>query len=150
MTINEQKTALCPDAAELNRYILSHAGQYPQPDGEMVRKIEKHIASCKYCTFRIAEAYRAVHGSGEARPREDIMAQFKKEYLWLTLAVIMFAGSFIFRAYFIQFLVGTVIFAMKWIIDNKNTRMLVMIYEAWKHGGKDEADKILGKFKNRF
>jgi hypothetical protein len=61
--------------------------------------------------------------------------------------VASFALSFVFPRYFLQFLVATILLGAKWIIDAKNTRMLVMIYEAWRKGGEKEASRILESMK---
>jgi hypothetical protein len=39
--------------------------------------------------------------------------------------------------------VATLLLGIKWIVDAKSTKMLVMIYEAWKHGGEKEASRVL-------
>jgi hypothetical protein len=43
----------------------------------------------------------------------------------------------------VQFLTATLLLGIKWVADAKSTKMLVMIYEAWKNGGEKEASRIL-------
>ncbi|MFA5255328.1 MAG: hypothetical protein WC419_01350, partial [Candidatus Omnitrophota bacterium] len=51
--------------------------------------------------------------------------------------------SFVFQRFFLQFLTATLLLGVKWITDAKSTKMLIMIYEAWKKGGEKEASRIL-------
>lgn len=78
----------------------------------------------------------------------------KKINIYLVLAVMSFILSFVFPQYFLQFLTATLLLGIKWVADSKSTKMLVMIYEAWKKGGEKEASRILKSFdsnsKNRF
>ena len=67
----------------------------------------------------------------------------KKINIYLILAIISFILSFVFQHYFVQFLTATLLLGIKWISDAKSTKMLVMIYEAWKKGGEKEASRIL-------
>jgi len=104
--------------------------------------IEEHIASCEECLNTIVSACESVGSAGikTTHKRGTIM---KKINIYLILCLISFALSFAFPRYFIQFLVATLLLGIKWIVDAKSTRMLVMIYEAWKHGGEKEASRIL-------
>ena len=67
-----------------------------------------------------------------------------KRLNWYFLAMaITFTLSFVLPRYFLQLLVATIIFGAKWIIDARNARILVMIYEAWRKGGEKGASRIL-------
>jgi len=138
------KTHNCISPADLNAYMT---GSLPAVKR---KETESHISSCPYCTYMVAEAYAAVRGT-RTSPRGGSNIMKTKIDIWLILTAIMFILSFFFPKYFIQFLVGTVLFGMKWITDNKNTKMLIMIYEAWKHGGEKELGRVMDKFdpKNR-
>ena len=123
--------------------------------GKAKEKVEEHIAGCDECLARIVSAYESVEllkKTGLSKKRKvDFM---KKVNLYLILAVIAFSLSFMIRGYFIQLLVATLLLGIKWIVDSKSTKMLIMIYEAWKKGGEKEASRILGtldpKSKDRF
>ena len=112
-------------------------------------RIEGHIASCDECLDKAVSAYEAV-GEFKKRRTGNIM---KKINIYLTLAIITFILSFIIQRYFLQFLAATLILGIKWVSDSKSTKMLIMIYEAWKRGGDKEAARILSsleaKPKNR-
>ena len=114
--------------------------------------IENHIGSCGECLTRAVSAYEAVKRfEKEKKGKIDIM---KKINIYLMLAIASFILSFAVPQYFIQFLAATLLLGIKWIVDSKSTKMLVMIYEAWKRGGEKEASHILetldSKSKNRF
>ena len=52
------------------------------------------------------------------------------DFAWLLAAVISFALSFIFRHFFYQFLVITILAGAKWIVDKKATKTQILIYKA--------------------
>lgn len=143
MTQETIKTKYCPEEHLLNAYLTDGL-----KDTER-ETVEKHIASCPYCIYRIAEAYEVL---GQRQPQkllEDFMNLIKKTNIWLVSCVFMFIMSFIFPRYFMQFLIGTLLCGTKWIVDSKNTKMLIMIYEAWKHGGGKEAERIIETLDSR-
>ncbi|HPM42671.1 MAG TPA: zf-HC2 domain-containing protein [Candidatus Omnitrophota bacterium] len=105
-------------------------------------RMENHIASCEDCLAKIISAHETVKNCNTSRNR-DKEKGFKKMNIYLAFAVISFIMSFAVPRYFIQFLVATLILGFKWITDSKSTKMLVMIYEAWKSGGEKEASRII-------
>ena len=106
-------------------------------------RLEDHIASCDKCLETIISAYESVKLFEKYRfnkkERGNIM---KKINFYLIFAIITFLLSFTMPRYFIQFLVATLLLGIKWIVDSKSTKMLIMIYEAWKKGGEKEASRI--------
>ena len=113
------------------------------------REVEAHISSCDDCLKRIVSAHESVAVFNENRkPKKGKKKSMNKISLCLVLAIITFSLSFITPRYFIQLLVATLILGIKWIADAKSTRMLVMIYEAWKKGGEKEASRILETLEN--
>ncbi len=149
----------CPDEHILNDYLTAALAESDR------EKIENHIADCPYCIYRIAEAYEVLNESrfnpstwlrvdGErSRTIKSIKEFFMnariKLNLWLVGCIIMFLLSFLVQRYFLQFLVGAILLGAKWIIDSKNTKMLIMIYDAWKRGGRKEAAHILESLDSR-
>lgn len=102
--------------------------------------IESHLSGCYRCldmlvAIRAGMDYRYDNKYG----RENM----KKDGLFLLLAVICFVLSFLFGRYFLQFLAATLILSMKWIVDTKTNRMLIMIYDAWKRSGEKGAGRLL-------
>ena len=106
-------------------------------------KLESHLVKCYYCLDNVVVIYEGINFYNRGRPK------LKKESIFLILAIISFIASFIFGRYFLQFLVATIIFGIKWIVDSKTSRMLIMIYDAWRKGGEREAGRILKKIERR-
>lgn len=114
------------------------SGSLPKRDCET---IEEHIAGCDECRIRTVSAYESVKLF--KNNQKGMVKKMKKINVYLVLATLAFTLSFIMPSYFIQLLVATLLFGIKWIVDSKSTKMLVMIYEAWKNGGEKEASRIL-------
>lgn len=131
------KTQKCPQEYVLNSYLIGTLY------GDERERAERHIANCPYCIYRIAEANDVLREGVMERVKGIIMNIKKYVNVWFLLCVTLFFLSFIFPHYFIQFLTGSILFGIKWIVDNKNTKMLIMIYEAWKQGGQEEANRII-------
>jgi hypothetical protein len=142
MTNTKTITTTHPTEVELADYLsktLSGA------DREVV---ENHIAGCNECLEKVVSAHESVKGFKKRK-----VNFMKKMNIYLILAVISFLLSFVVPTYFMQFLVATLLLGIKWIVDAKSTKMLIMIYEAWKKGGEKEASRIIStldsKPKNR-
>lgn len=120
------KTNTCPADNLLNAYInksISREGR---------ASIEAHIAKCPKCLFRIAETYEVLNEANIINTKGAFMKFKDNINIWLVISAMMFFLSFIFPRYFLQFLSAAIIAGLKWIIDSKTTRMLIMIHEAWK------------------
>ena len=114
------------------------------------RLVEAHIAACDECLNRLVSAHEAVEiFNKKDRSKKRRSSIMNKMNLYLILAVLSFTLSFITPRYFIQLLVATLLLGIKWIVDAKSTKMLVMIYEAWKNGGEKEASRILEAMDNK-
>ena len=132
MTDLKEKIKTHPKEAELADYLSNTLA------GEDRKRVEDHIACCNDCLDNAVSAYESVKTF--KKRKAGVM---KKINVYLILAVISFGLSFVFRDYFVQFLTATLLLGIKWISDAKSTKMLVMIYEAWKKGGEKEASRIL-------
>lgn len=133
----------CPAEDLLSNYLIGAL------DEAQHQEVERHLADCPYCIYRIAEAYEVLNESKIKLIKEFFMGARKNINLWLIGCVIMFLLSFLIQRYFIQFLVGAILLGIKWIVDNKNTKMLIMIYDAWKRGGQKEAGRIIESLDSR-
>ncbi len=132
---NRMKKETHPDDIVLADYL---SGILPQEGRDM---IEAHISDCCECASKVAGAYRVVN-----KLKKGKAIKLRNINVYLVLAIITFVLSFTLPRYFIQFLVATLIFGVKWVVDSKTQKMLVMIHEAWKNGDKDEEDKIMRRF----
>lgn len=113
-------------------------------------KLLDHVACCEDCLKAVVSAHESVNSFNEKNGNRKIKGPFmKKINIYLAGAVITFSLSFIMPRFFIQFLVATMLFGIKWIVDSKSTRMLIMIYEAWKNGGEKEASRIIEALDNK-
>lgn len=105
-----------------------------------------HIGSCAECLAKVASAHEAVSLFAGTSTKKGKELSMKHINFYLIGTIVTFILSFSFPKYFLQFLVATILLGMKWIIDSKSTKMLIMIHEAWKKGGEKETAKILRRF----
>jgi hypothetical protein len=113
------------------------------------KRVESHLARCDECLGKTVSAYDSVRIFRNKRFVKKVGGIMKRINIYLTLAIISFALSFVTSRYFLQLLVATLLLGAKWIVDSKSTKMLIMIYEAWKKGGEKEASRILERFDPR-
>jgi hypothetical protein len=110
-------------------------------------RVRSHISRCDECLAAAVSSYEASASggspSGNGGPAGRIKAIMKRLNIYLALAIISFILSFAVPRYFVQLLVATLLLGVKWVADSKSAKMLVMIYEAWKHGGEKEASRVL-------
>jgi len=116
--------------------------------GQLKEEIEAHLASCDECLGKAVIAYESVAEFRKKHPKRK-GGFMKKINLYLILAIVAFALSFMTPQYFLQLLVATLILGLKWVVDSKTTKMLVMIHEAWKSGGDKEAGRVIDTLKPR-
>ncbi|MDD5427982.1 MAG: zf-HC2 domain-containing protein [Candidatus Omnitrophica bacterium] len=108
------------------------------------RSVERHLSACAECLNKAVSAYRSVKQFKKRKAKTVGKINF-----YLLFAILAFALSFILPRHFIQLLVATLLLGAKWVADSKSTKMLVMIHEAWKNGGKDEASEVIKRFDSR-
>jgi len=127
-----------PDANQMAGYLDKTI-----PAGER-RKIESHLASCRECLRAMATAHEAVTKFRKDQKNSDRRKRIMKKIdPYLMLAVAFFLLSFATPRFFIQSLVATLIFGLKWVADSRSTKMLVMIYDAWKRDGGNGVSRVL-------
>ena len=102
--------------------------------------LEAHLATCYNCLDNVVSIHDFNRSFTNKRRWE-----LKKEIIFVIIAMICFISSFVISRFFLQFLAATIIFGMKWIVDSKTNRLLVMIYDAYKRGGEKEAGRIINK-----
>ena len=127
MTNTGLKTGAHPAEAELAGFL---AGKITKVDRE---RMEEHLGSCDQCLDRIAAAHGAVTEFNRTVPRKKIKdIVMKKANIYLLLTIISFCLSFIISRHFLQLLVATLLFGVKWVADTRSTKMLISIREAYK------------------
>ena len=110
----------CPSEQDLGLYLDRGL---PRADRE---KIEEHLAKCPLCLDLIVVAQEAVSSTSKKFNVKSFLSKQK----WLLVALVSFICSFIFSRYFLQFLVITLIFGIKWAIGPEGARNLVMIFRS--------------------
>ncbi len=112
------------------------------------QSIEEHVAGCNRCLEFLLVAYEAT-GRGSGGKAGKCPALLKKkikerlglkggqrtsrpEAKWLFGAVFLFGLSFVFKRYFLQFLVGAAILGFKWAMEGEGARRVVMIFKGMK------------------
>lgn len=141
----EKRTGRCPSDEDLADYVASAVR------GEKIEEgLHRHITECDCCFAKTASAISALtaldkkmdyQGSArvvqKAKSLPRIYPKAKSSYMkrnrYLFVAAAFFLLSFLYRAYFLQFLTAALIFGFKWVMDTGGSRALIMIYDAWQH-----------------
>jgi hypothetical protein len=137
----------CPEDEEIADYISGKIA----PDKK--ERLLMHIIKCQRCLDIGAISLKALSDNGDEEGSGPTMAMIKRvlsiahEYprkktrrlpgvlrsnRYLILAGGFFVLSFIIKRYFIQFLIASGIFGIKWVMDTGSSKALIMIYDAWK------------------
>ncbi len=101
-------------------------------------EIEEHIAYCNNCLDLLLVAYEAQKSPKKcpAVLRQKIKARLgiratkkRSELKWLVAALFLFALSFVFKKYFLQFLVAATVLGVKWVMEGEAARRAIMIFK---------------------
>ncbi|MBU1113050.1 MAG: hypothetical protein KKH93_04170 [Candidatus Omnitrophica bacterium] len=65
----------------------------------------------------------------------------------LIAAAIAFVFSFIFPKYFMQCLVVTLIFGIRWALNSEGGRTLIMVLDSWRHHSQEKDEEISHRLK---
>jgi hypothetical protein len=157
MSDMEKQIARHPTESELTEFMARSLTR------DRAAEVGDHLSRCDACLAAYVAAYESVMpkprptggarqdrtGRGVKRILRRLIDIVKRVNIYLALAVVSFIMSFIAPRYFIQLLAATLIFGMKWVIDSRSTRMLIMIHEAWKSGGGQEASRVIERLGKR-
>lgn len=150
----ERATSQCPSDNELAHYITCAISDEPPGEGLL-----RHITECDFCFKKTASAVSCLTGFDKemvpdrgragaiqrAKSIPSIYPKARKSYMkrnrYLFIAAIFFILSFLFKGYFLQFLVAASIFGLKWIMDTGGSKALIMIYDAWQHKKEQKGDE---------
>jgi hypothetical protein len=144
------QTESCPSKTELADYLSGAI------DPRKKQEISSHIISCERC-FDIAALSLKALGETDKDNKNTLNALIKKtasasrkksaqntkarvfvkRNFYLCVAGVFFVLSFVFKQYFLQFLVGFAVFGLKWIMDTGGTKALIMIYHTWRTRNRD-------------
>ena len=126
-----------PDANEIAGYLDKTI-----PENKR-RRIESHVSSCRECLNAMTAAHEAVAQFKKNEKNNRKNSIMKKINPYMVLTILFFLFSFITPRFFVQALVGTLVFGIKWVADSRSAKMLVMIYDAWKKDGDGGVSRIL-------
>lgn len=91
-------------------------------------KIEEHIAGCRHCLDLLLIAYDA----GKAKKKWPRIKKGHGALKWLLGSITSIAFSFVFRKFFLQFLITAVIVGFKWVMESEGARKTIMIFKGIK------------------
>ncbi len=157
-----ERTPDCLNEQVLTGYLQGKLG--PQQH----KAVDYHIAGCGFCLSQLDIAHQAQLASGqdgfEPAPGELInktkvslgisasRAEPKPKpglkRVFLALAIIFFALSFIIPKYFIQFLVATLILGLRWAFESEGGRSLIMVLDSRRHHSQDKDQETSNRLKN--
>jgi len=126
-----------------NEKILSSCLDEILPAAERAM-LERHIAGCNHCLDVLLVAYEA-----QDRPRRKCPAIIKQKVRkrlglkdrkvgpglkWFYGALVLFTFSFVFKRFFLQFLVGAAILGFKWAMEGEGAKRAIMIFRGMRKG----------------
>lgn len=129
---------ICPSDELIAEY---SSGSIRDTEREMV---EKHIASCARCRRLLVEILSVKKA---IKPDIGVISLWGKRNIWFLCSFLCIVMSFFMPRYFLQLLAFALITGAKWIIDSRTTRMLVMIYEAWRKKDDSELGRLISGIK---
>jgi len=153
----------CPSYEALAQYALG------TPSIGELYDIGNHVRTCKACG-EVIESALLYSAYGKEIKLEDVPARVRnkaksinpaymrkdkklmtylKKNIWFILCMASFIASFFAPRHFLQFLVMSVIFGLKWVFDKEATRTLIMVYNAWKKHDKTASRDLEEIFKDR-
>lgn len=107
-------------------------------------RIESHISGCKDCLDMLVVAYDAGRVKRKSPAPKKAGAAFK----WFAGFIILFSASFIFRKFFLQFLIAAAVFGFRWAMEGEGVKKTIMIFKnlpANPHRSKEKRKNALQK-----
>ncbi|MBD3379421.1 MAG: hypothetical protein GF408_03050 [Candidatus Omnitrophica bacterium] len=100
--------------------------------GEERRRAEKHIACCENCRRTMGEAYDITKNKTAGEMFFCVLEKLK-ENKWGLISVFLIVLSFLFPRYFLQFLSAALLSGVKWVVEARSLKMMIMVREARKN-----------------
>lgn len=155
-----QEILLCPDEATMANYICANMA------ADEKNAIENHMANCQTCLVRLKDAYKAqsLYKEGKlpcvpesllqkskaiAKTKRRTSPKGIRKNLWLIATCVAFVLSFVFPKYFMQCLVITVLFGIKWIVESENVRTLILVLDSWRRHSHEGDEEITRRLSDR-
>jgi len=125
----------CPDEVVLSSYLDEGLSAVERG------RIEQHVAGCARCLDLLVVAYESGRGARKC-PRvlqNKIKARLglrqrraRPELKWLFASIALLLLSFVFKKYFLQFLIVAAILGFKWVMEGEGARKVVMIFKGMR------------------
>ncbi|MBU4342855.1 MAG: zf-HC2 domain-containing protein [Candidatus Omnitrophica bacterium] len=134
----------CPDEAMLSSYLDESLSEAERG------RIEQHVSSCARCLDLLVVAYESGQGARKCPRvlRNKIKARLglqqrrgRPELKWLFASLVLFLLSFVFKKYFLQFLIAAAILGFKWVMEGEGAKRAIMIFR----GMREEEDHNLSE-----
>lgn len=93
--------------------------------------VECHLAGCPICRELMIDTLNVMK-AGKLVDLWRNAAGFAGKNITLAAALAAFSLSFIFPGHFIQFLVLALVVCVKWLLEARSMKTILMVYEAWK------------------
>ena len=125
----------CPDEVVLSSYLDEGLSDVERG------RIEQHVAGCARCLDLLVVAYESGRG---ARKCPRVLQNKIKARLglrqrkaipglkWLFASIALLLLSFVFKKYFLQFLIVAAILGFKWVMEGEGARKVVMIFKGMR------------------
>jgi len=125
----------CPDEVVLSSYLDEGLSAVERG------RIEQHVAGCARCLDLLVVAYESGRG---ARKCPRVLQNKIKARLglrqrkaipglkWLFASIALLLLSFVFKKYFLQFLIVAAILGFKWVMEGEGARKVVMIFKGMR------------------
>lgn len=91
------------------------------------RRMEKHLSVCDRCLDLLVVAFDAERIKKKQAKLEK--QKRKAGFKWFLSTLILFTLSFIFKRFFMQFLIGAAILGFKWAMEGEGAKKAVMIFK---------------------
>jgi hypothetical protein len=122
---------ICPGEEVLSAYL----GDCLSPEEKT--SVERHLAGCSRCRELMIDTLNVMKSEKLYDLWRNVFRSIKKN-LWLIGALSAFSLSFIFPGYFMQFLAVSLVMGMKWLLEARSMKTILMVYEAWKVSRKSD------------
>ncbi|MFH1853879.1 MAG: zf-HC2 domain-containing protein [Candidatus Omnitrophota bacterium] len=111
----------CLNEKELSSYLDENLSEQER------NRIERHLSDCKKCLDMLIVAYDA--GKTTKRRWDFRKKKDNPALKWLLASFFLFALSFIFKRFFLQFLIAGGILGFKWVMEGEGARRAIMIFK---------------------
>ena len=111
---------ICPSEEVLSEYLEGLLSE------EDKLSIENHLCRCPECRSLIIDACHITSKPSASEIVNKVLT-WTRSNKWLIASAVSFICSFLVPEYFLQFIAAFVILSIKWVLDSKSAKTLIMI-----------------------